>query len=206
MRQSDPAAQRALDQMVKAHQALVTFSCRVQVDAVSEKRRETTTATLAYQKPNRIRLEVQSPGKPLVLSVCDGTTRLSAGTRRGKAEGGEKALTSALIEANLLITPAFLYLVSRSAPVDTLLPGSVKLLALGTPLMLDDVPVIVVVADVATRAGSAHLRFAMGKEDHLLRKLSVETAFAKENLSLMELYSAVKANPSLDKTLFMLPK
>ena len=205
MRQVDPSAQRTLNQMVAAHQALAAFSCKVRVDAVSEKRRETTTASVAYQKPNRIRVEVQRSGKPALLYLSDGVTRLSAG-RATKLEGGEKGLISALSEASFLIAPAFLYLVSRSAPVSMLLPGSLKLLTFGTALELDEVAVVVVAAEIVTRSGSAHLTVAMGKEDHLLRKLSVETAFENENLSLMELYSSVKANPVLEKSVFVLPK
>lgn len=206
MRQIDPKAQRALDQMRATHQALRSFSCRVRVDAVSEKRRETTTATVAYQKPNRIRVEVQRPQKPSLLFVCDGTNRLGMGAKRGKAEGGEKALISTLNEASFLIAPAFLYLVSRSAPVSTLLPGTLKVLAFGTPLVLEEVPVVVVSADIATRSGDARLSFTFGRDDSLLRKLSVETTFDKENFSLMELYSEVKAAPTFEKDFFLLPK
>lgn len=204
--QTDPEARRILDRMVAAHRALVSFSCQLQVDAVSDKRRETTKATLAYQKPGRIWVEVKRTGKPPLLLVSDGTNRLGAGRQRVKAEGGDAALLATLIEANLLIAPAFLYLLSRSAPVASLLPGAVKLVSLGTPFVLDETPVVVVAADVAARAGAARLTFTVGRDDHLLRKLSVETTFEKENLSLMELYTQVRANPPLDKSLFTLPQ
>lgn len=205
MRQTDPAAQRALDQLVAAHQALFTFSCRLKVEAIGEKRRESSTTTLAYQKPNKIRLEVAREKAPRFLCVSDGTTR-RVGSLKRKAEAGERALVDAIGEAQVLIAPLFLFLVSRSAPTRTLLPGTVKTLGFGNPLVLDGVPTEVVLADVATNSGTARLTLAMGKDDHLLRKLSIDASYKQETLSLVEVYTEVKANPSLNASLFVLPK
>ena len=208
MRQVDPAArQLLLDRLVAAHQALFTYSAQVKVEAVSDKRRESATASVVYQKPGKARVDVRRGDGSSALVVCDGASRLFSANvirKKAKAEAGEKALLETLSQAELFVTPAFLFLVSRNAPVRSLLPGALKVLGFGTPTTLDGVTVEVVAADVATKDGEARLTFSIGKEDHLLRRLLVQTNYQSENYTLAETYTDVKANPKLDKKAFAL--
>lgn len=207
MRQIDPGAQQVLDQLEAAHHALFSFSAQVRAEAIGEKRRETATATVAYQKPSRARVEVKRLGGGSQLSVCDGTNRLTEGSgprKKVKAESGEKALVSTLSDAGFFIAPVFLYLTSRGAPIPRLLPGAAKVIAFGNPTTLDGVSVEVVIAEVVAKQGSVRLTFSIGKEDRLLRRLMIQTNFQADNLTLSETYTSVKANPTLDKKLFTL--
>ncbi len=207
MKQTDPAAQQLLDQLVAAHQALFAYSAQVKVEAVSDKRRESATASLVYQKPGKVRLELKRTGGGSSLLVCDGANRLITANvlrKKSKAEPGEKALLETLSLAELFVTPTFLFLVSRNAPVRSLLPGTIKVLGFGTPTTLNGVAVEMVAADITTKEGEARLTFSIGKEDHLLRRLLVQTSYQSENYTLAETYTDVKANPKLDKKAFAL--
>lgn len=206
MRQIDPAAQQLLDRLVATHQALFSFSAQVKVEAVSDKGREVATATILYQKPNKARVEVTRGSGDKVLSVCDGVNRLyaaSATKKKQKAESGEKALVETLSQANLFIAPVFLLLCSRAAPVRSPLPGTVKTLGFGTPLIMDGVSVEVIAADVATKDGEARITLTIGKDDRLLRRLMVQTSYQKENFTLAETYTNIQANPKVDKKAFV---
>lgn len=208
MRQIDRGAQQAIDQLVAAHQALFSYSAQVRAEAIGDSKRETATATVSYQKPNRARVEVKRVSGPSQLSVSDGTNRLVEGggsRRKGKAEAGEKAVITTLSQANFFISPVFLYLTSRAAPIPSLLPGPPKVLGYGNPIILDGVAVEVVIADVQTKDGIVRLTFSIGKDDHLLRRLMIQTDFQSDNLTLAETYTQVKANPPLEKKRFTLP-
>ena len=208
MRQLDPAARRVLEEMTTTHQALFSFSAQLKVEAISDSRHETATASLVYMKPNKARVSVRRSDGTSALSVCDGSNRfyIAAKTRKKvKTDAGEKGLLETLSEANLFIAPVFFYLTSRSAPVRTILPGTAKVLGFGTPLTLDGVAVEVIAADVETPQGRARLIFSLGKEDRLLRRLEVNTSYQKQNLSLVETYTEVKSNPKLDKRAFLAP-
>ena len=137
MRQVDPAARQLLDRLVAAHQALFTYSAQVKVEAVSDKRRESATASIAYQKPGKARVDVRRGDGTSALLVCDGASRLFSANvirKKTKAEVGEKALLETLSQAEFFVTPTFLFLVSRSAPVRSLLPGALKVLGFGFTL------------------------------------------------------------------------
>lgn len=208
MRQIDPGAQQVLNQLEAAHHALFSFSAQVRAEAIGEKRRETATATVLYQKPSRARIEVKRVGGGSQRCVCDGVSRLTEGSgsrKKIKAEGGEKALLSTLSDASFFIAPVFLYLISRGAPISRLLPGTAKVIAFGNPTTLDGVPVEVVIAEVQAKQGTVRLTFSIGKDDRLLRRLMIQTDFQADNLTLSETYTSVKANPTLDKKLFTFP-
>jgi hypothetical protein len=205
--QVDRGAQQVLDQLVAAHHALFSFSAQIKTEAITEKRRELSSATLSYQKPGKCRLQVTRPSGKSDLIICDGTTRvavLSGARRKSKAESGEKALVETLTQASFFISPVFAYVTSRSSPVRSLLPGAPKVLGFGNPTTIDKVSVDQVIADIQTKEGLARLQFFLGKDDRLLRRLIIQTEFAQDNLTLSETYTEVKANPNLDKKAFLL--
>lgn len=205
--QLDKGAQQLLDRMIAAHQALFALSVQVKTEAVAERRRETATASVSYQKPGKVRVELKRGDGTSELLICDGINRQlqrPQTRRKTKAEAGEKALVATLTQANFFLAPVFLYLSSRAAPVRSLLPGVPKVLGFGNPTQVEQVPVELVIADIESEQGRARLQFYIGKEDFLLRRLVIQAEQADGGLTLTETYMALKTNPSFEKKTFQL--
>lgn len=205
--QTDPESQKLLEQMARAHLALRSFRADLTVRSTSARREEITRAEIAILRPGRARVLVGS-GASARLSVTDGerrAVRAGALLRTVKATGGDASIREALTAAEVFIAPIFAWLGTDPKATARLLPGKVLRLGRANDETLDGVVADVVVADVETPGGPARLSFAIGRDDRLLRRLSVTARRGAESFSLSEIYTDVRADPDLPASLFAVP-
>lgn len=204
---TDPESLRLLEQMAKAHLALKTFRADLTVRSTSTQREEIAHATIAFERPGKARVTV-GEGATARLSVTDGVARALRGPKVSqsvKAEKDDAAIRATLTAAEVFIAPIFAWLCTDAKAATRLLPGKITRLGKGNDERLDSVAVDVVVADIASAGGPARLTFAIGRDDHLLRRLSVTARRGGDNFHLAEIYSGVQANPELPASLFAVP-
>ncbi len=200
----DPKSQLLLETMAAAYRALKSLSMEIRVRATSGGKEEIADAKLEWQRPDRLSLRIN--GGPVSRSiVANGSIRIeTTGSRTRRRDGirPANAVADALSNSELFIAPIVPELLTKPDAFKRLLPGNVIRLGLGSDERLDNVPVDVVVADVVAPGGSARLRFAIGKTDHLLRRLQIQSTRGETTLDLSEHYTEVFPNPTLPESVF----
>lgn len=204
----DPRAQTLLDQLVQTHRALRSYRATVTVEGTDSERREASVASVVWERPGRCRVESKRGNGTSVLSFSDGKKRLYRGSTnyQGAAEPGERALVATLSDAGLFIAPIFIYLTSTMSPAKSLLPQPVTTLVLGNDTTLDGQKCNVVAAETAAGGKRSRLTLALGRTDHLLRRVTIEASRDGESLSFSELYTSVEANPRFTVDPFRSPR
>jgi hypothetical protein len=212
VRQLDPAAQKALDLMVQTHRRLTSYQATVAVSGVTERRREASIGVVVLERGSRCaRIEVTRANQSKLLSATDGKERLylasqSNANRRLAAEPGEKVLAATIAESNLFVAPVFGFLLTKESAIKELIPPPITVITRATEASVDGVSCDVIACETRAEGKRSRILFSIGKSDHLLRQLVIETNQDGVLFTLTELYTSVRANPKLPKSAFLLPK
>jgi len=200
----DPKSQALLQDMVAAYRSLQSLTMDIRVRATSGGKEEISNAHLEWQRPDRLLLSITGGPVPRSI-VAKGSVRIEkTGTRTRRRDGirPANAVPDALSIAELFIAPIVAELLTKPDAFKRILPGNVVRLGLGFDERLDNVDVQVVVADVVAPGGSARIRFAIGKNDRLLRRLQIKSTRGETTLDLSEHYTQVVVNPPIPETVF----
>ena len=208
--QIDPEAKKILDAMVDAYQSLKSYSARLAFSAKQGDKTEMLAGQYAFAKPNRIKANgtqvetnvvrtIVSDGKQLFQTVSSDAlsyTKLPAASDAGNIAGGLQA--SGLGGAGLV--PLMIALPVAQAKDQILGRGVTKVTLLADDTA-DGVPVRQIKADLS-RGQNITITFVIGKDDNLLRRLTLEAGSGDKSVVLTEEYTEVKLNPELPADFF----
>ena len=175
----DPQARTLLDEMVASQQALTGLKATVTVRDFAAAGERDQTITLAFHRPNQARVALGDHAGPLAQFSADGKNLVIYSVRdkkftRQAAPSGPDAIAGVLSLSRALL-PALL---SRPAILTRLLvqPG-VQVAGAGADTV-GGVPVDVVNVTPAAKPGAPRLTLslAVGRKDHLLRRLTERTS------------------------------
>jgi outer membrane lipoprotein-sorting protein len=213
--QNSKRAQEILQECAKTHLKLAAFSANFRV-ALEERSKgkvgvQNALGDVAFQRPGRSRLNAQLVDGTDVTVVCDNQFRYRVS---GKMEGyylkdavtpGDAALAQAIHDANAFGSPTFLEFTTSPQALAHLFISKPRAYILGPEEELDNVRCYLVTVEVPTSNPevSGRFTFAIGKEDHLLRRLEMIFGDDQNGLTLTEEFDDVKANPTLESSIFL---
>jgi hypothetical protein len=129
-------------------------------------------------------------------TVREGRTQWARGVRP------DRAISDALAGSEFFVSPVFPLLLGASDAAERLLPGKAVRVGRGNDEILDGIPVDVVVADIESPTGSARLSFAIGREDHFLRRLRITARRAGSTMDLSEVFTDINVDGAIDPATF----
>jgi outer membrane lipoprotein-sorting protein len=207
-------AQEILQECAKTHLKLVAFSANFRV-ALEERNKgkvgvQNALGDVAFQRPGKSRLNAQLVDGTDVTVVCDNQFRYRLSS---KSEGfylkdtvtpGDAALAQAIHDANAFGSPTFLEFTTSPQALAHLFISKPRAYSFGPEEELDGVRCYLVTVEVPTSSPgvSGHFTFAIGKTDHLLRRLEMVFGDDQNGLTLTEEFDDVKANPTLEPSVF----
>jgi len=204
----DPQARTLLDEMAAAHQALSGLKATVMVQDYGAGADREQTITLAFRRPNQATVAIADKTGPLVQFSTDGRNLIVYSVHakqytRQDPPSGPDAIAEVLGQSRTLLPT----LLARPAILTRLLvqPG-VQVAGAGTDTV-DGVAVDVVTVTPAVRARTPRLTLslAVGRKDHLLRRLTESLPVSHAGPKTMQFQSAMhteivtrfKVNPAL---------
>jgi outer membrane lipoprotein-sorting protein/peroxiredoxin len=209
-----PEARALLERMIAAHKALASLSATVELVAPegpggTAAQQRTVRSQIAVVRPNKVRITSALPGGATAQVVSDGTSLFMSSSaektyRKMPAGSGDAAVSNAFNAARGASLGLLGVLFSPKTDLKTVLPGEPKTLSLAPDETVGGVPVDVVTAVVAGGGAEQQftLTFAAGKDDHLLRRLTLSGKQGDVPFTVTETYSDVKANPELPASTF----
>jgi outer membrane lipoprotein-sorting protein/peroxiredoxin len=209
----DPEAKKIIDAMVTAHQALKSYSGKLDFSAKEGERAQTASTTLSFVRPNKVNLITTSSttkGTRTVLS--DGKQVYSTDSEDLKSYTRVEALPderniarafSTISRGGGAGTGLFLILLTDPRAKDQVLGSSVASLELLPDTQVAGVDVKVVKAIIGLPPQPLIVTFSVGKEDSILRAVSIAPAKQDQPSQVTETYSEVKPNAPLADSSFM---
>ena len=198
----DPQARTLLDEMVAAQQALTGLKATVVVQDSGAANEREQTITLAFRRPDQARVAVADQSGPLAQFSTDGKS-LTVYSVRGKkytrqdAPTGPDAIAQVLGQSRALLPT----LLSRPAILTRLLvqPGVQVARAGGGTVGGVAVDVVNVTSPATRRSPRLTLSLAVGRRDHLLRRLteSAPVSLAGPKALHTETVTRLAADPRL---------
>jgi len=198
----DPQARTLLDEMAAAHQALSGLKATIVVRSYGAGSDQGRTITFAFRRPNQAKAAVADKSGPLAQFSADGKNTVFYSVHdkkytRQDAPGGPDAIAEVLSQTGALL-PAFL---ARPAVLTRVLvqPG-VGVARAGAGTVAGVAVDVVTVTSPATRRGpGVMLSLAVGRKDHLLRRLTESTSGSPGGPKAMhtETVTRLKADPVL---------
>lgn len=206
----EPAAKELLERMAGAYKSLNSFSGRVELSHIRCK--------VLFKRPNRIVVEADEAQVnaallfPVSRIVSDGrylfavSPRDRSRYRKTAARPGGSMVERAINDVTLGCI--LRELLQGREPLKLMLAASptvrLKSLSTGATDRISDVPVETVIAVIGDpKQGEAILSFAIGQEDHLLRRFTMSIADSRgEPLTRTETHTQVQANPELPDSTF----
>lgn len=211
--QIDAEARALLDQMVKAHQALTSFSGTMDFSVQQGDKTMKQQAKIAYQKPNKARISTNNPTNgAAVVTVSNGTSLFQTvsteknGYRKGVAAPDAKAIAQVIGASKAAGIGLFPMLATQPSVGKEILPPGVTSLSRGADETINGVLCDVVLASFSPKPDApVTLTFGVGKVDHLLRRLNLTQtgAASGQKLGLNETYSDVQGNPAFPPSTFV---
>jgi outer membrane lipoprotein-sorting protein/peroxiredoxin len=196
----DPEAKKIIDQMIAAHQALKSYSAKLDFSAKQGERAQTASSTFTFARPNKVNVSTSSPAaKGTRTIISDGKQVYAMSSddaksyQKADALPDEKNIARALNESGGSGTGLFLLLLTDPKAGDKVLGPSVQSLELLPDGQVGNVDVKVVKA-VLSGPPQPVITFSVGKEDNLLRGVTISASQGNQTLSLDEKYTDVKAN------------
>jgi outer membrane lipoprotein-sorting protein/peroxiredoxin len=211
----DPAARAVLEKMVAAHQGLKSYSATLEFTAKQGERTQARRSVIAFQKPGRVRVVTTDTVTGVVTRVIsDGADIFLASSAEPKRYRKQKAVAGlANIAASIGVgggggTGLLPLLTADPKALDRLVPSQTKSLTLGAGETVAGAPVDVVTAVVggvgpdSDKAPQPKITVAVGKEDRLLRRVTIDVTGSGGGLALREVFTDVKADPVLETSRF----
>ncbi len=204
----DPQARVVLDEMAAAHRMLTSLKATVIVQDYGNGSDQERTITLAFHRPNQVKVAIADGTGPVVQFSADGKDLIVYAAQdkqytRQDAPADPAVIATVLGQTRSLL-PTFL---ARPAFLTNLLvqPG-VRVAGAGTDTVGGvAVDVVTVTPPVSPRAPRLTLSLAVGHKDHLLRRLTESVPISHVGAKTMEFQSAMhtetvtslKVNPTL---------
>jgi thiol-disulfide isomerase/thioredoxin len=198
----DPQARTLLDEMAAAHQALSGLKATVVVRSYGAGSDRGRTITFAFRRPNQAKAAVADRTGPLAQLSADGKNLIVYSVHnkqytRQASPAGPDAIAEVLGQTGALL-PAFL---ARPAVLTRVLvrPG-VRVARAGAGTVAGVAVDIVTVTSPVTRRGPGlTLSLAVGRKDHLLRRLTESAPGSPAGPKAMhtETVTRLKADPAL---------
>ena len=190
----DPQARTLLDEMVAAQQALTGLKATVVVQDYGAASGREQTVTLAFRRPDQARVAIADQTGPLVQFSTDGKdlTVYSVHDKqytRQDPPTGPDAIAEVLGQSHALL-PTFL---SRPAILTRLLVQPGVQVAGGGEDTVGGVAVDIVTVTPAVKRGTPRLTLslALGRKDHLLRRLTESIPVSRVGQKTMQFQSAM---------------
>lgn len=190
----DPQARILLDEMAAAHQALTGLKATLIVEDYGATNPQERTIILAFHRPDQARAAIADRTGPIVQFTTDGKALIIYSvhdkqyTRRDPPTGAG-AIAEVLGQTQALLPT----LLARPAILTRLLvqPG-VQVAGAGTDTV-SGVAVDLVTVTPAARPGTPRLTlsFAVGRKDHLLRRVTESVPVARTDRKTMQFRSAM---------------
>jgi outer membrane lipoprotein-sorting protein len=208
---------KVLGDMVTAHKALERFSVTLDLRMKSPEGSMTAHSELSYAKPNRIAITAKRASKSPIGSRESSRTIVSDGKeifgqdsseptqyRKTPALPGIENIGLGIRQSGGLYYPLFPLILTEADAKTGILPPVVDSAALQPDEKIDGVDVQVVKAQLpGPEGGKIILTFHIGKQDSLLRRLTVVTQQGEETTEIVESFTNIKANPTLSDAVFV---
>jgi outer membrane lipoprotein-sorting protein/peroxiredoxin len=199
--------------MLAAYKTLSTFSATIEFVVPENPGGAATVRTVRSQvavaRPNKVRITASPSEKATLQVVSDGVSLFVASSeektyRKTPATLGDGAVLSAFTAARGASLGLLGVLFSPKADLKTVIPGPVQTLSRAPDETIGGTSVDVVTAVVAGGGAGQQvtLTFAVGKEDHLLRRLTLSGKRGDAPFTVTETYTDIKANPELPASTF----
>jgi outer membrane lipoprotein-sorting protein/peroxiredoxin len=204
----DPEAKKIIDKMTAAHQALTAYSGTLDFSAKQGERSQTSSSAFSFVRPNKINVRTTSPtAKGTRTIVSDGKQVYMTNSEDSKsylkdaALPDERNIARALSQSGGGGTGLFLLLLTDPKASDKVLGPAVQSLELLPDSQMGSVDVKVVKA-IMSQPPKPVITFSIGKDDNLLRGITISAGEGGQGLFMEEKYSDVKANPTLADSTF----
>jgi len=197
--QMDPKARELMDQMVAAYKALDSYSAIVELAGMGAANLPKQRAIIAFKKPNRVNVQVTtstgtvklvSNGTNLFVQVSD----IKAEYVKTAAPSGEMAIAQ-LLQSVRASGPGLTPLVAGASPLEGM-ADDLKSVSVGPADTVDGVAVETVVGQLEAGPSKGTITFAIGRDDHLLRRVVLTSITGQRTVTLTETHTSVKANPA----------
>lgn len=198
----DANARKKLDSMAAAYQGLRSYSGTVEVNGVGVPNFPSRRSTIVFKKPNQA-VVVTTDSAGVTQTVTNGTHLFAASTRektrylKAPLPPNAQPIPLAIGEGGAAGLGLMPLLVAGADPLAPL-AKTLRSLAPGPPNTLAGVPVDTIIAVVnGSRGDTAKITYAIGKSDHLLRRMNITQTVNGKPISLTENHANIKANPAL---------
>ncbi|MBV9868333.1 MAG: redoxin domain-containing protein [Abitibacteriaceae bacterium] len=205
----DAAARQMMEQMIDTYKKLKSYSGLMQVKSSSDPNPQGLRVRILYQKPNRVVATVNDT-KTTTKMVSNGTNMFVSVSNQSKAylkvpvRPGPETITSILLHINDT-TPG---LAPLAGGFDPLIPysGSMKSLTVGSDDSIGGVPVATVIATLSNGKAEGNITYAIGKTDHLLRRVVFKMMLEGQTATITENHSELKTDfPVLQNAFAFIP-
>jgi outer membrane lipoprotein-sorting protein len=201
----DPKAHELLTRMADAYRALQSCSMQVEIRTETGGQADVIKGTITFKRPNQALVETTS-ARGKAKAVADGKFIYIVQSQNPKeyakvATPANNGTISRTIEAaGAGGNGLFPFVVAGYDPY-AVVSRNLKSLTILAPDMIDSVRVDVVqVVTEAPNLGDATMTVAIGRSDHLLRRVGI---LAENNgVAIIETLSGVKSNPTFPDSLF----
>jgi outer membrane lipoprotein-sorting protein/peroxiredoxin len=206
----DPQARAILDQMVAAQQKLKSYSANVEISMVQGEQTRSMKGELSYALPNKVRAVITDPtGKITQTVVSNGDFRYVTSSAKPEQFGKEPAapaaanIARAMLQSRLSAVGLLPLLIAEPQASARVVPAGASV-SREADETVDGVSVDVVkITPPSTPDRPAPtITIAAGKTDHLLRRVVLRGPSGGGG-QLTESYTSVKADPSLNASLFV---
>ena len=213
--QEQEQARQILKTCAGTHLKIPAFSANFRVTLEERKRGksgvQTALGDIAFVRPGKSRLNGQLIDGTEILVVCDNQFRYRLSDKtpliylKDVVTPGDPALAQAIHDANVFGSPTFLEFTTSPQALIHLFVNKPRAYSLGAEEELDGVDCSLVIVEVPTSNSevSGVFTFAIGKKDHLLRRMEMIFGDEQNGLKLTEEFDEVKANPELDPKIFV---
>lgn len=203
----DPKARALINQMVMAYRSLKSYSGNVLVRGTGQPGLFPLNATITVKKPNQIAIVVTKK-QDTTRILSDGTHLFTLSSRekthfvKMAAPDGAEALPRVIALSGVAGAGALPILLAGQNP---LAPSEqfLKSLSVSQAGTAGNTPVETVEAQFEGPQGKATFMFVIGKEDCLLRQMTITQTMGGQSSSFVETHTDVKANPNLSEAAFV---
>jgi outer membrane lipoprotein-sorting protein/peroxiredoxin len=203
---ASPEVKALVGQVAAAYKSLNSFGATIETTSGSGEKAQKIVSTLVFQKPGKLSATIQH-GSDTSHVVADGKN-LYADSSTDKATYVKQPVGtfSDIVQqlqrsqgAGIGLLP--ILLVSENAE-QQLIPGPATKQEKGADETVDGVACDVLSAELGTAENGAKFSFAFGKQDHLLRRLTIVPLKAGATDGITETYTGVTTTPAVTDATF----
>lgn len=200
---AEAAARALIEQMVQAHKSLNSYSATLELNAPANAAGTTRTvrSTVLLRRPSQARIITTDPDtKAVTTVVLNGQNLFVTSSTDPKTyqkmalPAGARALAQAFAPASGA-TVGLLPLLASGMPASQVVPAQATSLSVGPDDTVDGVPVSTVSFALSAGEAKQTMTLAVGKNDHLLRRLTILGNDNGRAVHVTETHTNVKANP-----------